>query len=79
MMKFRFKRSNYQEPFSPLHGALENGSYLHVNERQEIRHYRSRSTEEEYKKRMPNCGFLLRTAHVNCTIMAILYTHLIGN
>ena len=26
---------------------LENGSDLHVNERQKIRHYRARSTEEE--------------------------------
>ena len=26
--------------------SLENGSDLHVNERQKIRHYRARSTEE---------------------------------
>ena len=29
-----------------LHCALENGADLHVNERQKIRHYRARSTEE---------------------------------
>ena len=39
-------RSSYQEAFSTLHFALENGSDLHVNERQKIRHYRARSTEE---------------------------------
>ena len=33
--------------FSTLHVALENGSDLHVNERQKIRHYRSRSTGEK--------------------------------
>ena len=27
--------------------TLENGSFLHVNERQKIRHYRARSTGEE--------------------------------
>ena len=31
---------------STLHCALENGADLHVNERQKIRHYRDRSTEE---------------------------------
>ena len=30
---------------------LENGSDLHVNERQKIRHYRARSTEEEEEER----------------------------
>ena len=29
-----------------LHCALENGADLYVNERQKIRHYRARSTEE---------------------------------
>ena len=31
---------------STLHCALENGADLYVNERQKIRHYRARSTEE---------------------------------
>ena len=39
-----------------LHCALENGADLYVNERQKMRHYRARSTEE----RMPNCDLLLR-------------------
>ena len=43
---------------STLHCALENGADLHVNERQKIRHYRTRSTEE--RRRMPNRDFLLR-------------------
>ena len=39
--------SRYREAVSTLHIALENGSDLHVNERQKIRHYRARSTGEE--------------------------------
>ena len=38
--------SNYREAVSTPHVALENGSDVHVNERQKIRHYRDRSTEE---------------------------------
>ena len=34
-----------------LHCALENGSDLHVNERQKIRHYSARSTEERRRIR----------------------------
>ena len=42
-----------------LHCALENGADLYVNERQKIRHYHVRSTEE--RRRMPNGEiFLLR-------------------
>ena len=36
-----------------LHCALENRADLYVNERQKLRHYRARSTEE--RRRMPNC------------------------
>ena len=50
-----------------LHCALENGADLYVNERQKVRNYRARSTEErrrrrrrKKKKRIPNCDFLLR-------------------
>ena len=39
--------SSYREAISTLHVTLENGSDLHVNERQKIRHYRGRSTGEE--------------------------------
>ena len=34
-----------------LHCALENGADLYVNERQKIRHYRARSTEERRRIR----------------------------
>ena len=64
-----------------LHCALENGADLYVNERQKIRHYRARSTEERRKRRkMPNRDFFTSSgACVNCAIMAMLYTHSIGN
>ena len=43
---------------STLHCALENGADLYVNERQKIRYYRARSTEERRKRRrMPNRDF----------------------
>ena len=42
----RYNRYN-REAVSTLHVALENGSDVHVNERQKIRHYRGRSTGEE--------------------------------
>ena len=38
--------SSYREAVSTLHVVLENGLDLHVNERQKIRHYHARSTEE---------------------------------
>ena len=53
-----------------LHCALENGADFYVNERQKIRHYRARSTEE---RRMPNRYFFTsRVAYVNCVIIAML-------
>ena len=36
---------------STLYCALENGADLYVNERQKIRHYRARSTEERRRKK----------------------------
>ena len=36
---------------STLHCLLENGADLYVNERQKIRHYRTRSTEERRRRR----------------------------
>ena len=68
-----------------LHSALENGADLHVNERQKIRHYRARSTEERrIRRRKKNNNakslfFTSRSAYVNCTIIVMLYTHSIGN
>ena len=57
-----------------LHCALENGMDLYVNERQMIRHYHARSTEE--RRRMPNRDFFtLRGAYVNLHYISMLYTH----
>ena len=56
-------RSSYPETVSTLHCMLENGVDLHVNERQKIRHYRTRSTEERRirrRKKNANRNFLLR-------------------
>ena len=72
---------------STLHCALENGADLYINERQKIRHYRARSAEERKrrrrKKKKKNYAklrfFTSRGAYVNCTIIAMLYTHSIGN
>ena len=65
---------------STLHCALENVADLYVNERQKIRHYRARSTEERRKKKNAKLRFFTsRGAYVNCAIIAMLYTHLIGN
>ena len=47
-----------------LHCALENGADLYVNERQKIRHYRARSTEERIIIIiMQNRYLLLRAVH----------------
>ena len=66
-----------------LHCALENGADLYVNERQTIRHYRARSTEERRirrkKKNAKSRFFTLRSAYVNLCYIAMLYTHSIGN
>ena len=61
-----------------LHCALENGADLYVNERQKIRHYRARSTEERRRKKKKNAKsryFTSRGVCVNCIIIAMLYTH----
>ena len=46
---------------STLHCALENGADLYVNERQKIRHYRARSTEERKRRRRnkKNCQIMI--------------------
>ena len=36
---------------STLHCALENGADFYVNERQKIRHYRAKSTEERRRRK----------------------------
>ena len=70
-----------------MHCALENGADLHVNEHQKIRHYRARSTEERIiirrirRKKNAKSRFFFTScgAYVNCAIIAMLYTHSIGN
>ena len=57
---------------------LENGADLRVNERQKIRHYRARSTEERRRRRNSDF-FTSRGAYVKLRYIAILYTHSIGN
>ena len=68
-----------------MHCALKNRADLHINERQKIRHYRARSTVERRRRRIrrkknAKSRFLTsRGAYVNCAIIAMLYTHSIGN
>ena len=69
---------------STLHCVLENGADLYVNERQKIRHCRARSTEERRrrrrkKKNAKSLFFTSRVAYLNCAIIAMLYSHSIGN
>ena len=75
-------RSSYREVVSTLHCALENGAGLHVNERQKVRHNRTRSTEERRirrKKKNAKLRFLTsRGACVNCAFIAILYAVFYG-
>ena len=71
---------------------LKNGADLHVNERQKIRHYRARSTEERRrisrrrrrrrrrrKKNAKSRFFTSHGAYVNLRYIAMLYTYSIGN
>ena len=58
---------------STLYCTLENGADLYVNERQKIRHYRARSTEERRRKKKKNVKsrffFTSHGAYVNCAII----------
>ena len=49
---------------------------LHVNERQKIQHYRSRSTEERRIRRREkkNAKSLFFGAHVNCAISDVIHS-----
>ena len=64
---------------STLQCALENGADLYVSERQKIRHYRARSTEERRRKNAKSRFFTSRGAYVKLRYIAMLYTHSIGN
>ena len=62
--------SSHREAVSTLHVALENGSDLHVNERQKIRLYRGRGPLEKNKNKKPKWRFFTsRGAHLNCAII----------
>ena len=64
-LRFRLYRSSYPEAVNTWNGALEKKADLRVNERQKIRHYRARSTEEEEEEEGEITGvsdFLIRTA-----------------
>ena len=58
-----------------LHCVLENGADLYVNERQKLRHYRARSTEERRiirRKKKNNAKsrfFYLRDAYIKLHYM----------
>ena len=62
--------------------ALENGSdYNYVNERQKIRHYRARSTEERRSRRKKNAKLLFftsRGAYVNLRYIALILLEISG-
>ena len=67
-----------------LHCALENGADLYVNERQKIRHYRARSTEERrrIRRKKKECQiaiFYSRGAYIKFRYITMLYTRSIGN
>ena len=55
-----------------MHCALENGADLYVNERQKMRHYCARSTEER-RRRMPNFNFYF----ARCVRKIALYSDVI--
>ena len=77
-----YTRSSYPEAVSTLHCALENGADLHVNERQKIRHYHARSTEERKRRIRKNAKwrfFTSRGVWVNLRYIAMLYSYSIGN
>ena len=70
------------------HCALENGADLHVNERQKIRHYCARSTEERRRRRiivrlhlrtvLGQARALLTTVPGNRARRCFLYTRRLG-
>ena len=67
---------------STLYCALENGANLYVNEHQKIRRYGISFTEERRRKKKKNAKSRFFTSwgsYVNCAIIAMLYTHSIGN
>ena len=80
----QLRRSSYPEAVSTLHCALEKGADLRVNERQNIRQYRARSTEKRRftrrrrrrrrmkKKNAKSRFFTSRGAYVNLRYIALI-------
>ena len=74
-------KQEYKTFVGTLSCALENGADLYVNERQKIRHYCARSTEERRKKKKnkkknAKSRFLTsRGAYVNLRYIAMLCSH----
>ena len=63
---------------STLQCALENGADLYVNERQEIRHYRTRSTEERIKEKKKKKNAKSRFFYFTwCVRTIVLYSDVI--
>ena len=61
-----------------LHCTLENGADLYVNERQKIRHYRARSTEERRRIRRKKKNAKLRFFYfARCIRKLALYSDVI--
>ena len=77
--------SSYPEAVSTLHCALENGTDLHVNERQKIRHYRARSTEERRirrrrrRRRREECQITIFYYSRSVRKLALYIAYSIGN
>ena len=63
---------------SILHCTLENGVDLYVNKHQKIRYYCTRSAKKRRKKNVKQY-FTSRGAYISCIVIAMLYTHSIGN
>ena len=60
-----------------LHCALENGADLYVNERQMIRHYRTRSTEERRIRRNKKNAKIAIFYFARCVRKLALYSDVI--
>ena len=60
-----------------LHCVLENGADLYVNERQKIRHYRARSTEERRRRKMKKNAKSLFFYFARCVRKLALYSDVI--
>ena len=75
-MNLRLRLGRVTEKPLAHYCVLENGSDLHVNERQTIQHYHASSTEERRRKKNAKSQFFTsRGVYIIGTIIAMLYTH----